>query len=195
MRRAKSKRKLLQWMACITFFFGMLLFVFGGFIHCKALLAQYLLRSSWEKSLASGASVKPWPWSDTFPVARLFHEPLGVDMIVLGGDQGAILAFGPGHMRQSSLPPEAGNCIIAGHRDTSFSFLHELGRGDNLGIQDRAGKIHTYEVTEKAIVHRNNLYVRQDAASWLTLITCYPPDGLHGAGDLRLVVSAVRRDT
>ena len=182
--------KKLKFVALATLLVALGLFISGHSIRLKAILAQHLLRSAWAETITEGGDVKPWPWADTFPVARLFHDSLGVDLIVLAGNQGAVLAFGPGHMSESSLPPQLGNCVIAGHKDTSFAFLRQVKRGDVIRIQNRLGDIHSYQVTGKEVVHRQNLYFMRGESSWLTLTTCYPFVGLETNGDLRMVVSA-----
>ena len=69
----------------------------GAWIHAKAWLAQLLLQRAWERTLRGEAAAKPWPWADTWPVARLRVPAHGVDLIVLSGVSGRTLAFGPGH--------------------------------------------------------------------------------------------------
>ena len=43
----------------------------GAWIYVKAQLAQVLLQRAWAGTLAGQRDVKPWPWADTWPVARL----------------------------------------------------------------------------------------------------------------------------
>ena len=43
----------------------------AGTIHAKAWFAQVLLTRAWADTLAGAAAVRPWPWADTHPVARL----------------------------------------------------------------------------------------------------------------------------
>jgi sortase A len=42
----------------------------GLWIYAKAKLAQMLLELSW-RSEQSGRRMRPWPWADTHPVAKL----------------------------------------------------------------------------------------------------------------------------
>lgn len=55
----------------------------GAWIYVKAQLAQVLLQRAWAGTLAGQRDVKPWPWADTWPVARLVVPSLGIDQIVL----------------------------------------------------------------------------------------------------------------
>ena len=77
----------------------------------------------------------PWPWADTWPVARLKSASREVDLIVLAGGSGRTLAFGPGHLSASAMPGEIGNTVIAGHRDTHFRFLRGVEKGELLSIE------------------------------------------------------------
>ena len=65
-------------------------------IHVKARLAQTLLHRAWERTIAGETHVKPWPWADTWPVARLRVPAHGIDLVVLDGMTGRTLAFAPG---------------------------------------------------------------------------------------------------
>lgn len=165
-------------------------FVAGGlWIPAKAVLAQQLLLRAWEESLATGEPVKAWRWADTWPVGRLKNQRLGVDLIVLEGVSGEVLAFGPGHLSRSSSPGEVGHCILAGHRDTSFAFLRNLIIGDRLILQGNSGST-VYLVQATAVTPSAELYLDADRQGLLTLITCYPFGDLSSRTALRFVVSA-----
>lgn len=169
----------------------------GGFLICdgmwlkvKAMVAQKMLHHAWEETVRTGVSVKPWPWADSWPVARLRVDRLGIDHIVLEGDSGEVLAFGPGHLTNSAVPGTGGNCILAGHRDTSFKFLKDLQPGDLVSLQAINGKKYDFEVSSAHIENRSALYLEQSENSWLTLITCYPFDAIRPGTDQRYVVFA-----
>ena len=79
-------------------------------IYLKAELAQYLLlEKAWTRTLQGENQVKPWPWADTWPVARLQLPKYGIDLIVLSGASGRTLAFGPGHVSTSAQPGTKGD--------------------------------------------------------------------------------------
>ena len=92
----------------------------------KALLAEQLIEAAWQKTLAGEADVKPWPWADTWPVAKLSMPRLGVEQIILSGDSGRVLAFAPGFAQSTALPGTTGLSVISGHRDTNFHFLKDV---------------------------------------------------------------------
>lgn len=165
----------------------------GAYLYAKAALAQHLLRQAWDKTLSGRAPVKPWPWADTFPVARLIDAKAHVDLIVLAGASGRSMAFGPGHIDGTALPGKPGNSVLSAHRDTHFAFLRGVRIGDALQIETPAGETLRYRVANLQIVDQHDVRVLQSgAADQLTLVTCYPFDALRPGGPLRYVVSAAR---
>lgn len=163
----------------------------GAYIPAKAWLAQELMQRAWLRVTAGEDRAAPWPWADTWPVARLTARSHDVELIVLAGGSGRTLAFGPGHLGASALPGEPGNAVIAGHRDTHFRFLGEVTPGEIIGIQTMDGENHLYEVIGADIVDsRKGSLVLDTDLPMLTLVTCYPFDALEAGGPLRYVVSA-----
>jgi sortase A len=169
---------------------GCWLLVQGGWIEAKAWLARGLIEQAWQASLATGASARPWPWADTWPVARLTVPGLGVDRLVLHGASGRTLAFGPAWDSASASPGGAGVILVSGHRDTHFRFLAELRPGEPLLLSHRGGADrYVVEGAEVFDVRRSRLTDR-GGADRLLLVTCYPFDTLRPGGPLRYVVSA-----
>ncbi len=157
--------------ACLA---GMACILAGSWIYVKAGIAKILLASAWERTLAGAEQVRPWPWADLHPVARLTVPSLKADEIVLSGARGAVLAFGPGHVEHTG-EPGSGNCVIVGHRDTSFRFLKDLACGDLIRITDRGGAVSVYTVYGFLVVNDTDTWVMsQDREGELTLITCWP---------------------
>ena len=168
----------------------------GSWIYVKAKLAQYLLQRAWSRTLAGLTTVKPWPWADTWPVARLLVPRLGIDQIVLEGAYGRTLAFGPGHAESSSLPGSSGFTILTGHRDTHFKFLQSLNPKDELMIETARGNKLRYLVSESRIVDSRSGTIPLDhRQTSLVLITCYPFDAIVPGGPLRYVVVAEEKTT
>lgn len=162
----------------------------GGWIYLKAALAQQLLERSWQEALESGQPARPWPWADTWAVARISVPAQGIDQIVLAGDSGRTLAFGPGHTQGSAMPGEAGSVVISGHRDTHFRFLQQLQQGNDIHLQTASGQ-YRYRVRDIRLlnIHRHKLVSDPDN-KLLHLVTCYPFDSLVSGGPLRYVVDA-----
>jgi sortase A len=162
-------------------------------IQAKAWLAPALIERAWEQTIAEGGRpVRPWPWADTWPVARLIAPEAGVDLMVLAGDSGNALAFGPGLASYSSTPGEGGVSVLAGHRDTHFAFLEHARVGDVLEVESISGRVQRYQVEHAGIVDasREGIFIAGLAPS-LLLVTCYPFDTLRVGGPLRYVVRAV----
>jgi len=165
------------------------------FLCAKTLVQQRLIAWAWKRSLATGAAVKPWPWADTFPVARLEAPRQGAALMVLAGASGRTLAFGPGHIDGTPLPGDPGNAVVSGHRDTHFGFLRELRSGDILVVHSASGRMVRYAVSGIEVVRNKDVRVLLDTGDdRLTLVTCYPFDSVLPGGPLRYVVVATRRD-
>jgi len=163
----------------------------GAYVYAKAELAQILIEHAWERALAGERAPKPWPWADTWPVARLDAPAQGVSVFVLSGSSGRTLAFGPGHEQGTAAPGRRGNSVIGGHRDTHLGFLQNVALGDAIRLQRADGvRIH-YRVTQLDVLDRRDTWVtRDDGGTRLTLITCWPFDALRAGGDERYVVIA-----
>jgi sortase A len=163
----------------------------GAYIPAKAWLAQELMQRAWLRAGNGEKRASPWPWADTWPVARLTARSGTVDLIVLAGGSGRTLAFGPGHLSASALPGEVGNAVIAGHRDTHFRFLEDVQSGELLTLESSNGARHLYKVVAVDIVdsRRGSLLLDTDNAM-LSLVTCYPFRAREAGGPLRYVVTA-----
>lgn len=163
----------------------------GLWIQAKAWLAQILIAQAWSRTLEGEKQAKPWPWADTWPVARLSVPHLGIERYVLAGTHGASLAFGPGHASDTAMPGEPGNSMIGGHRDTHLAFLAELDPGDEIVIERADRRRVSYRVGATHVLHRSEIWIaRQEGPSRLTLVTCYPLDAWRAGGDQRYAVVA-----
>ena len=163
----------------------------GAYIPAKAWLAQELMQRAWTRAGIGSDKPAPWPWADTWPVARLSAKSGEVDLIVLAGGSGRTLAFGPGHLSASSLPGERGNSVIAGHRDTHFSFLRDVEIGESLAVETVSGRKHLYKVVGIDIVDsRRGSLLLDTEQPVLSLVTCYPFEARQAGGPLRFVVTA-----
>ncbi len=163
----------------------------AGVIQAKAWLAPKLIERAWQRTLDERQPVRPWPWADTWPVARLQVPALGIERYVLAGANGGSLPFGPGHVDGSALPGDPGSVIIAGHRDTHFGFLRDVRPGALLRLTDMYGYETEFEIIAQEIVDARLHGIRPlQSGSELVLITCEPTDNLPFRGPYRLVVVA-----
>lgn len=167
----------------------------AGLIKAKAWLAPLLIEQAWQQTLLSaGAPVKPWPWADTWPVARLRAPGQGMDLLVLAGDSGNALAFGPGHARASAALGSRGLAVVGGHRDTHFAFLQQLQIDEVLQLQLPGGELLQYRVQGARVVDANRESLPASLAAdneALMLVTCYPFDAVLAGGSLRYAVTAL----
>jgi len=185
--RRIASRVVVSSLLCLGFWqFGQ-----GAYIPAKAWLAQELMQRAWQKAGHGVRKPAPWPWADTWPVARLSAKGGNIELIVLEGGSGRTLAFGPGHLSISVLPGQKGNSIIAGHRDTHFQFLQYMKLGESIQVETPDGRMHYYEVIDIDVVdsRRGSLLLDTDAPT-LSLVTCYPFNALEPGGPMRYVVSA-----
>lgn len=171
----------------------------ASWIQGKAIIAQHLLNSSWEKTLAESNQAapdqpiphRPWPWADTWPVAKLIALQYDIEQIILAGDSGSSLAFGPGHSHSSSTPNTPGVTLISGHRDTHFKFLKDLKINDTIYLQT-AEKTMVYQIYDLKIVDSNTFTLPPDGdKNMLVLVTCYPFNDFSSGSSLRYLVYAI----
>ena len=170
---------------------GLAAFGNGLYIHAKAQLAQVLLHAAWTRTQATGIAVRPWPWADLYPVARLIAPGQDSDLLILSGASGRTLAFGPGHLDGSAVPGEPGNSVISGHRDTHFRFLQHVGAGDLLIVEGVDGAQRHFRVRRTYVADFRALHLpRGTSVPTLTLVTCFPFDAINPGGSMRFVVVA-----
>ena len=167
----------------------------GLYIHAKAWLAQQLIAHSWERTLAGEREVRPWPWADTWPIARLRVPDDEIDIFILADASGRSLAFGPGFLSGSAWPGTAGNTIIAAHRDTHFRFLRDASIGTDVVLQTHDGLEYRYRIVATHVidVRTDQLEIELDQPT-LSLVTCYPFDAVIPGGPLRFVAVAEATD-
>ena len=175
---------------------GAALLAAGFWMPAKAELAQRLLNRAWLATLASGGAehVRPWPWADTWPVARLHFASRAEPLTVLAGASGRNLAFGPALMDGSAELGAPGVSVIAGHRDTHFRALASLALGQRFDVELPDGSWHGYEVAAIDVVDSSTAALRLDAAEpTIALVTCWPFDAVTPGGALRFVVTGRAR--
>lgn len=172
---------------------GAMLVAHGLYIPAKALVAQVLLERAWARARAGDDDVRPWPWADTAPVGRVRVPRLDVETIALAGASGRTLAFGPGHVYGTPRPGERGNVVLAGHRDTHFAFVEHLVVGDEVHLEDVAGRTARFVIEDALVVDVSDTWVMaQTTDERLTLMTCWPFGAIRPGGVERYVVIARR---
>ena len=161
---------------------GAILFGQGIYIHAKAMLAQVLLERAFAETITSGRAVKPWPWADTWPEARITVKRLGASAIALAGSSGQALAFGPGHVERTADAGERGVAVYSAHRDTHFRFLRDVAIGDEIDVTRQDGKTFRYRADGSSIVRFDQSGIDPFTTGHeLVLTTCWPFDAIaHG---------------
>jgi len=163
----------------------------GLYIHAKAWLAQQMIANAWARELEGEHQVKPWPWADTWPIARLRIPEGNLDLYVLADASGRSLAFGPGWLNDSAPLGSVGNAIIAAHRDTHFRFLRDAKPGMRVELQTLDGRVHEYEIVAGHVIDVRSDRIELTDYAALTLMTCYPFDAVIPGGPLRYAAIAL----
>lgn len=165
----------------------------AGWIQGKAIIAQQLLYHAWKQSLNDSDDSlhhKPWPWADTWPVAKLSIPQHHIEQIILAGDGGNSLAFAPGYSFASATPNSGGTTVISAHRDTHFSFLKSLNKDDFIYIET-ADQTLSYQVYDIKIADSTDYVVPANSDEpTLVLVTCYPFNAISTGGSMRYLIFA-----
>jgi sortase A len=157
---------------------GAFLLFWGAGEYLASRTGQWQAARDFDRSLLTAPSlpptaVMPTPQpGDTF--AKLIIPRLDAELYVVEGDDHADLRRGPGHITGTALPGSAGNCIIAGHRDTHFRVLKDIRDGDDIVLETVAGQ-YLYRVHfTKVIPPTDTAVLESTKTPQLSLITCYP---------------------
>lgn len=160
------------------------------FIPAKAQVAQVLMANAWERQLSTGDPVRPWPWADFTPAAKLVFPAQNRSVLALTDAAGESLSFGPTLMAASVKPGEPGVAVFAAHRDTHFAFLNEVKPGDPVTVETMDGA-RTFRVSHSEVVRwdASGIHPKDGGGARIALVTCWPLDAkFHGP--LRYVVWA-----
>ena len=192
--RRPGRRGVFALPAALLVVSGLVLLAQAAWIPAKAALAQVLLERAFARSLAEGTGVRPWPWADTVPVARIVFPDLRESYVALAGSSGQALAFGPGHVEGTPEAGEPGTAVYAAHRDTQFRSLGRLAVGDPITVVRRDRRTVRFRVTGRRVVPWDASGLDPQAPGrHLVLATCWPLDAVtHGPE--RLLVEAVMEE-
>lgn len=154
---------------------GSLLCLHASWLPVKGWLSQKLISYSWHQTIDSQQKIKPWQWADTYPIAELSFERLNKSIVVLNGGDPTTLAFSAGAIAPFNQTTGTQPFIVAGHRDSHFSFLEEIVMNDIISLADKQGKSQLYQVEAIDIIDASTGELPVLANdSQLILITCYP---------------------
>lgn len=172
---------------------GGLLCLHASWLPIKGWLSQQLISYSWHETVSLNQKIKPWPWADTYPIAELSFQRLNKSVVVLNGGDPTTLAFAAGAIAPFNQPLSTQTFVVAGHRDSHFSFLDEVFMNDIISLADSHGQNQLYQVEAIDIVDASTgqLPVLADN-SQLVLITCYPFTHSGSESNERYVITAKR---
>ena len=129
-----------------------------------------------KSSSIAQTAARPWP------LTRMTCAEIGLDAIVVSGQDESSLKRGPGHDPQTAFPGERGNCVIAAHRNVYGSYfmrVDELLPGSIITLQTPDAS-YRYSVIQTYTVADTDTHIRRpptDPSSppLLTLFTCTIP--------------------
>jgi sortase A len=179
-------RRTLKWGQRALFACAILLLGYTGFALVDAWIFQRresreldrLLRdrqvaSESARQPASSTAPKAAPAADGL-IGRIEIPRLLVSAVVVEGIDKTTLRRAVGHIPGTSLPGQAGNVGLAGHRDTFFRSLKDVKIKDEVQLSTLAGNFN-YEVESLRVVDPDNVGVLAPSGhNVLTLVTCYP---------------------
>lgn len=124
---------------------------------------------------------------ETLAVLRIPSR--NIEVPVFDSIEETALNRGSGHVASTSLPGEAGNIVIAGHRDGFFRGLKDIEVGDKIALTTLDGH-QVFRVSQLDIVDPLDVSVLDPTEDTvITLITCYPFYYVGAAPD-RFIVRA-----
>jgi sortase A len=158
---------------------GFAIFGYCGMASIHAILQQ----SEGNAELDHMLSMKPGPdKTQGVPLAprlgglvgRMEIPRLHVSAVVFEGADEPVLSRGVGHLPGSALPGQAGNVVLAGHRDSFFRALRNIRQGDVVEVTTEQGT-RSYSVNTTEIISPAKVSVLEPTRTpTLTLVTCYP---------------------
>jgi len=159
--------------------------------YLHAWLTNGLLHTAWVRMQNSGEQVKPWPWAETWPIARLVMPANSIEKMVLADASKNSLPFTLGHLNSSAIPGEQGNSILTVHRESYLDFLSTLKPGDTLLLESLRNGHWRYTVAGIYVVEKDDIRILEPTMNRrLTFVSCYPCTKLNDANALRYVVIA-----
>ncbi len=106
-------------------------------------------------------------------IGRLNIRRLRLSIAMVEGDDDDSLSIGVGHMSGTANAGQAGNMIVAGHRDSAFWPLRDIRKGDRIDVDGQ--RRFSYRVEGMKVVEENDVSLLSNTKDpMLTLVTCYP---------------------
>ncbi len=180
-RERRGSNSVIRAASRLLFLGGSLAIAFSAVVYFEARLYQVDENRRFDASLSSPAlkagigeqrvmlelqSGSPW--------SRLEIPRLDLSVMVVEGVRYRDLKLAAGHIPGTATPDEAGNVVIAGHRDTFFRKLGEVRPNDLVTLTTLAGR-YRYAVEWTRVVKPDEVEAMEPSKEpLLTLVTCYP---------------------
>lgn len=162
----------------------------ASYLALKRAVAVRLIEGAWSATIADGRPRRPWPWADFTTVGRLEAPRLGVSRPILSDATGRTLTWGLALVPGTATPDLPGHTVVSGHRDGWAGFLRDLRTGDAIDLVAPSGERRRYRVVGSEVVDaRDAAVLAPTAEPRLTLLTCWPFDGLLPARERYLVTA------
>lgn len=185
-----ASARIMTLMVTICLVIGSVYLMQASLINAKALVGQWLIANAWEKTLHTGERHLPWPWADTYPVAKLNVPRFGRTYYVLQGASGEALSFGPGLNVYSSEDGAIALFLIQAHMDTHFDFLGQLEIGDIVELFFE-GRLVRFKIAQHQHLSAPRFQLtEQPETPLLVLSTCMNGADREADTDLRRLVIA-----
>ncbi|MCF8566489.1 sortase [Alicyclobacillus tolerans] len=173
---SRRPKRLATWVASLWTLAGVALFGVYGWNYAQQTIFvnQHHLPQYHPK--VNGSIPALWP---TLPgigtkIGQLLIPAVHINTPVVQGTGWNQLALGAGHYNSSALPGQIGNDYVAGHRDTVFTQLKNVKKGDLVIFSTPYGKF-VYKAVSFQIVPQSDTSVLDPTPyQTLTLQTCYP---------------------
>ena len=178
--RAKAPLSVRRTIGTSLIAFAAFVFAFAGFLVGPSALQQGRdqdgLESRFRTDLANATAPVGGTISAGTPVAIIDIPSIHVRQIVVEGTDGAQLKKGPGHLRSSPLPGQAGGSVIAAHRIAyggPFSRIDDLDKGAKIVTTTGQGEA-TYVIDSVTRVKADDPSPFTASGNTLTLLSSAP---------------------
>ena len=188
-----NKRKIIRYGGIALIVIGLVVIIWPFYINFVMVRREADVLASWDEELASlqtGGNEEDNGTSPTLEKETKLVDPekklpfkisipkIDLEWTVREGTDPRTLKQGPGFYIDSTLPGEAGTCLVAGHRTTygaPFSRLDELEEGDEILIETTGNEEFTYIVTgQEAVLPTDMTVLENTDYPSLVLSTCTP---------------------
>ena len=189
----RNKRKIIRYGGIALIIIGLVVIIWPFYINFVMVRREADILASWDEELATiktSSNEEDNEDSPTLEKETKLVDPekklpfkisipkIDMEWTVREGTDSRTLRQGPGFYIGSTLPGEAGTCLVAGHRTTygaPFSRLDELEEGDEILIETTGNEEFTYIVTgQEAVLPTDMTVLENTSYPSLVLSTCTP---------------------